>query len=131
VVYIFWDGFSRPTTDGPVSIVHSVVLHIALVTASAGTGLVIANILRKQDNLVKIVGTSAGIVVIIFAQFLLFPSLRATTLNIHTAVGVAIVAISTWRYNHYKQTNLQGGETAVEEKKGLISDHEDLTVAKL
>jgi solute carrier family 35 (UDP-sugar transporter), member A1/2/3 len=133
VVYIFWDGFSRSTTDGPVSLVHSVVLHIALVVASAGTGLVIANILRKQNNLVKIVGTSAGIVVIIFAQFLLFRSLRATTLNMHTAAGVAIIAISTWTYNHYKQTNNspQGGEMAVEEEKVLISDQEDLTVAEV
>lgn len=122
VVYIFWDGFSRSTTDDPVPLVHSVVLHIALVIASAGTGLVIANILRKQDNLVKIVGTSAAIVVIIFAQFLLFPSLRATTLNLHTTLGVTIIAISTWTYNHYKQTNdsLPVVETAVEEEEEKV-----------
>ena len=102
---MFWDGFNRVVTDELDSQIYiiAVLVHVSLVIAVAGTGLIIANILRKQDNLVKIVGTSGSIVVIVLAQYILYPSLRTTTLNLQTSISVIVIALSTWAYNHYKQ----------------------------
>jgi hypothetical protein len=64
---------------------------------------VVANILRKKDNLVKLVGTSASIVTIISAQWLLIADLRQSTWTVQTVFGSGIIAISTWCYHYYKQ----------------------------
>jgi UDP-sugar transporter A1/2/3 len=71
-----------------------------------GTGLIVANILRKKDNLVKLVGTSASIVTITTAQCLFVPELRQSTLTVQTVVGIGIIAISTWLYHLYKEQSL-------------------------
>jgi Capsular polysaccharide synthesis protein len=88
----------------------------AVIATTAATGLCVANILRKKDNLVKLVGTSASMVTIIFAQTVLYPKLRDHTFTVQTVLGVGIISISTWTYNYYKQldpANEQGSYSSV------------------
>ncbi|KAF2094281.1 hypothetical protein NA57DRAFT_80691 [Rhizodiscina lignyota] len=68
---------------------------------TAATGLVVANILRKKDNLVKLAGTSASMVTVAIVQCMLFPHLRAETLTVKAVWGAGIISISTWAYNYY------------------------------
>lgn len=90
------------------SSLHSTTLQILVVAAVAGRGLVVANILRRKDNLVKIVGSSASLVVIIIAQRLLFPHLFSNTVTMRTTTGLGITWISTWTYNSYKRKGKRG-----------------------
>ena len=57
MVYIVWDGFNQVGNES-TSNFDTIMVHMGLVLTAAGTGLIIAIILRKQDNLVKILGTS-------------------------------------------------------------------------
>lgn len=113
MVLCFWEdrgtGFS--TTIASIALQSSVVVAVAI------NGLVVANILRKNDNLVKIVGSSASIVVIVVAQWVLFSDLRATTITMQTVAGLGITSISTWTYNHYKQTTTCADKQDGEERK--------------
>lgn len=104
VSLLLWDGQVGPAPPQaiPPSALWAAAVYTAVIIATAATGLVVANILRKADNLVKLVGTSSCVVTIIAAQILLFPDLRNKTVQMHTTLGVGIVAISTWTYNHYK-----------------------------
>ena len=78
-------------------------VYASVIITTAATGLVVANILRKKDNLVKLVGASASIVTIILAQCVIFPSLRSKTWTVPTVLGTGIIALSTWTYHYYKQ----------------------------
>ena len=100
----FWGGqlkFATMRVSTALSL-NGITLYISVVAAVAGTGLVVANILRTGDNLVKIVGTSASIIVIVLTETLLF---RSQTITMQTTAGVGIATISTWTYNYYKQTS--------------------------
>lgn len=101
-VVFLWNGRGQTTTFVPETLA-GVALHISVVVTVAATGLTVANILRQRDNLVKIVGTSASIVIIIVAQVALFPHLRATTITMQTMAGLGIISISTWTYSYYQQ----------------------------
>lgn len=74
------------------------------VIAAAASGLVVANILRREGNLVKIVGSSASLVVVTIAQSLLFPHLLSKAVTLQMTAGVAITSIGTWTYNYYKES---------------------------
>lgn len=78
----------------------------AIILASVATGLAVANILRRSDNLVKLVGTSASIVTIIMLQCLMSAEVRQATLTVQTVLGVGLVSIATWCYHFYKQQPL-------------------------
>jgi hypothetical protein len=104
---LFWDdshGAKSPVSPFPVAPLYgNIFLNWMVVATTAATGLAVANILRKKDNLVKVVGTSASIITIIAAQFILFPELRQKTFNAQTVAGAGIISISTWIY-HYKKS---------------------------
>lgn len=74
-----------------------------LVGLTAGVGLIVAVILRRGDNLLKMVGTSASLITIAASQFVIMPDLRATNFTPLKIWGGGLVAVSTWCYNHYKE----------------------------
>jgi solute carrier family 35 (UDP-sugar transporter), member A1/2/3 len=75
----------------------------ALVVITAGTGLVVAVVLRARDNILKVIGTAASLITIAASQFVLLPELRASTFTPWRVCGGGIVTTSTWCYNHYSQ----------------------------
>jgi len=99
---LFWDGRIASAPGSAEATVWVVELYAAVIITTAATGMSVANILQKADNLAKLVGTLATIVTIIIAQVILFPDLQAETVQVHTTLGEGIIAISTWTYNHYK-----------------------------
>ncbi|KAE8450320.1 hypothetical protein EG329_006748 [Mollisiaceae sp. DMI_Dod_QoI] len=76
---------------------------LGLVTITAGTGLVVAVVLRARDNILKVIGTAASLVTIAASQYVLLPALRANTFTPWKICGGGIVAVATWCYNHYSQ----------------------------
>ena len=74
-----------------------------LVMVTAVTGLVVAVVLRARDNILKLTGTAVSLVTVAASQFILLPELRASTFTPWKVCGGAIVATSTWCYNHYSQ----------------------------
>ncbi|KAH8731863.1 nucleotide-sugar transporter-domain-containing protein [Phaeosphaeriaceae sp. PMI808] len=112
ITFFFWDGSisntslepaSNPLATEPTKLM-AITGTVAVILSTAATGFVVATILRKKDNLVKPVGTPAGIVALAIAQCLLFPRLREKTLNTATILGIVTISISTWTYNHYKDS---------------------------
>ncbi|KAH8667095.1 nucleotide-sugar transporter-domain-containing protein [Xylariales sp. PMI_506] len=113
IVSLFWDGnaVSSPSQAAKLSaITHKTaglrspfLVSSAIILTGTAAGLVVANILRKKDNLVKLVGTSASIVTIIAFQCLLMPELRRSTLTVQTVLGAGLISIATWCYHFYKQ----------------------------
>jgi len=75
----------------------------ALVVITAGTGLVVAVVLRFRDNILKVIGTAASLITIAGSQFLLLPDLSASTFTSWKVCGGGIVTTATWCYNHYSQ----------------------------
>jgi solute carrier family 35 (UDP-sugar transporter), member A1/2/3 len=123
-IYSVWGGYNKTDTELSNSILQTVCLHASLIAVTSGTGLLIANILRKKDNLVKLVGTSASIIVIIVVEVLVFPAHRATTLNPQTMVGVVTIGVSTWAYNQFKDPKPQADseETNAADQKELSDE---------
>jgi len=76
---------------------------LGLVVIIAGTGLVVALVLRARDNILKVIGTAASLVTIAASQFLLLPELTASTFTPWKVGGGGIVVVSTWYYNYYSQ----------------------------
>ncbi|KAK9794421.1 hypothetical protein AB5N19_00232 [Seiridium cardinale] len=119
--HILWDGSNHPkgatipSTLAPSaqpSMSNSLASSAIIITTTA-TGLVVANILRKSDNLVKLVGTSASIVTIIMSQCLVSADLRRSTLTVQTVLGAGLVSIATWCYHFYKGRPSQREYSAV------------------
>lgn len=74
----------------------------ALILITGGTGLVVAVILRKRDNLLKLVGTSATLITTAAAQFMLLPSLRGGKIGFWSMFGGGLVVVMTYSYNFYQ-----------------------------
>jgi hypothetical protein len=104
--------------------VNDTIVIISVIATTAAAGLCVANILRKKDNLVKLVGASASIVTIIAAQCMLFPSLREKTFTVQTVIGAGIISISTWMYNYFKQKHTAPDHAA--EARLEFSESEDI-----
>ena len=76
---------------------------MVLVAITAGTGLVVAVVLRTKDNILKVIGTAASLITIAATQYLLNPALRASTFTTWKICGGGIVAVTTWCYSVYSQ----------------------------
>ena len=110
VTLCFWSGestFAATDASSPLPLDRR-SLHILVAAAVTGTGLIVANILRTGDNLVKIVGASASIIAIVLTESFLYKSSILTT---QTTAGIGIATISTWTYNFYRQTPRVDQET--------------------
>ncbi|KAK5025108.1 hypothetical protein LTR13_010545 [Exophiala sideris] len=130
---LFWDGQVKSTkaANAPVftrgdlfATPEALFVNLAVIVTTAMTGLVVANILRKQDNLVKLIGTSLSIVTIIVGQWIFFPALRAKTFNVQTVAGAGIIAISVWTYHYYKKAQPHVSRSHVKYRDELDSDSE-------
>lgn len=107
LLYIWGIGFaalayplapSRPlpsssTPDVSNSGLISAVLGLVVITA--GTGLVVAIVLRAKDNILKVIGTAASLITIAGSQYVLLPALRASTFTPWKICGGGMVATST------------------------------------
>ncbi|CZR50136.1 uncharacterized protein PAC_00008 [Phialocephala subalpina] len=74
---------------------------LLFVILTAGTGFVVAAVLRVKDNILKIVGTAASLITVAFSQYLFLPELRPTTFTTWKVCGGGIVCLATWTYNFY------------------------------
>ncbi|ODQ56284.1 hypothetical protein SAICODRAFT_22669 [Saitoella complicata NRRL Y-17804] len=84
-----------------------------LVLVTVLTGLIVAEILRQRDTLVKLVGTAATVLTIALVQCILFPELRPSTFTQRGILGAGVVAIGIWVWNAWK---VEGQE---------VDDHDD------
>lgn len=107
-----------------VSDLGQITAVLGLVAITAGTGLVVAVVLRARDNILKVIGTAASLVTIAASQYILLPALRASTFTPWKVCGGGVVAVSTWCYNHYSQEAWMGRSwtftqsTSEEEEEG-------------
>ncbi|GAA5963544.1 hypothetical protein JCM3765_006275 [Sporobolomyces pararoseus] len=101
---------STPSTVSSSSNSNSLAFSL-IVTITALTGLIVALILRRKDNLVKLVGSSLGITTVFVLQHLWFPNL-ADGLDFTTSFGIGVLTLATWTYNHYKEIGDDGTITA-------------------
>lgn len=76
---------------------------LGLVCITAGTGIVVAIVLRTRDNILKLIGTASSLITIAASQFVLLPHLRDETFTSWRVCGGGIVTVATWCYNHYSQ----------------------------
>jgi len=60
---------------------HLTPAALGLVTVTAGTGLVVAVVLRAKDDILKLVGTAVSLCAIAVSQFILSTELRASTFS--------------------------------------------------
>lgn len=81
---------------------------MAVVLIVATTGLVVALILRKSDNLVKLVGSSATIVTSFLLEPLIDSGRKEHAADVKATIAIIIIASSTWAYNVYKEVPVQG-----------------------
>ncbi|KAF2102660.1 hypothetical protein NA57DRAFT_71649 [Rhizodiscina lignyota] len=127
----FWDGRVKHDKDGnenaskiaSASITMLVSAVASIVTAA--TGLVVANILKKKDNLVRLVGVAAAIVSIALWQGLLFADLRSKTINVFTVLGLGTISIATWTYNYYKDQQPGNGAAYTPVENGINLDGDE------
>ncbi|KAI5481206.1 hypothetical protein MNV49_005641 [Pseudohyphozyma bogoriensis] len=98
---LFYNPQKPPSEHPPSPLVAFTALSILVLTTSLN-GMIISMILRKKDNLVKLVGTSACIATILVAQALIWESLRESSFSVQAVICVGIVTISSWTYNYYK-----------------------------
>ncbi|GAA6008065.1 hypothetical protein JCM10207_007015 [Rhodosporidiobolus poonsookiae] len=87
--------------------------YLVLVPVTAASGLLVAGILRQRDNLVKLVGASLCITTVYLTQHVFFPSV--STVEGRSVLGIGILTVATWTYNHYKDVGTEG-----EERRGPI-----------
>jgi len=104
-----WDG--TPTSksaggDGLNALYHKshVLLYLVMVIAATAATTTEATLLQNRDNPTKIVGLSVTIILLVLAELILFPALRADILTSSTTLGAGVVAICAWTYNHHRQT---------------------------
>jgi len=107
----------------------------ALIAITAGTGLIVASLLRFRDNILKVIGTSATLVTIAVSQYVFRPELRASNFTASKVCGASIVAVCTWCYNHWNQAPWPPLKPAYSQldseigkvyEKGELLDYEEL-----
>lgn len=91
-----------------------------LVAITAGTGIVVAIVLRARDNILKLIGTACSLVTIAASQFILLPGLRAETFTAWRVCGGGIVMVGTWCYNFYSQEEMEAVKVFDLENEGLL-----------
>ncbi|QSZ32228.1 hypothetical protein DSL72_001801 [Monilinia vaccinii-corymbosi] len=102
---------TRMTIDrGPnadLSGTSTATIAIYLSCLTSGVGLIVAAVLRKKDNLMKLVGTSISLLTIAATQYLIFPALRSSGFTTWKVTGGLVVVISTGCYNYFKDTSTE------------------------
>jgi hypothetical protein len=144
LVAFSWDG--QITHLAPHTIIHTaegvqhtmrqqITYHVAVIVTTAVVGLITANILRKRDNLIKLVGAAVCVVTILIAQVSLFPELLSVSLTPFVCIGLGLITVGAWIYNHVVSTSsVNNGKSVMlssEEGKGLLSrdDGDDGAIA--
>ena len=99
--------FGYPATTGETATIPITANYLfassMLIFITAGTGLVVASLLRFRDNILKVIGTSATLVTVAASQYVLMPELRASNFTPLKVCGASTVAVCTWCYNHWNQ----------------------------
>ncbi|GAA6023780.1 hypothetical protein JCM11491_006863 [Sporobolomyces phaffii] len=90
---------SRVVLDSQ-STLASLPAFFLVASVTAGSGLVVALILRQRDNLVKLVGASLCITTVFVLQHLLFP--LTDGLDFRSTFGIGLLTLATFAYNWYK-----------------------------
>ncbi|GAA5881618.1 hypothetical protein JCM3774_006497 [Rhodotorula dairenensis] len=93
-------GGVRGITLGSPAVPASPAASTLVVAVSAGTGLLAADILRQQDNLVKLIGASLGACSVFVLQHIFYP--LVDEVNFHTTFGVGLLTIATYAYDWHK-----------------------------
>ncbi|PQE32614.1 CMP-sialic acid transporter 2 protein [Rutstroemia sp. NJR-2017a WRK4] len=96
-----------------ISTTATVTIAIYFACLTAGVGLIVAAMLRKKDNLMKLVGTSISLLTIATTQYFLFPSLRSSGFTIWKILGGLVVVLSTGFYNYFKDIDAKDSENGV------------------
>lgn len=77
---------------------------------TAGVGLTVTNILKFQDNIIKLVGNFSCIVTIFVAKVILFPEVWEESLRPGRVFGVGVVGVGTWCYYRFYGGSEGGGK---------------------
>lgn len=129
-------GNSDDKVDLPLTTDY-LVASATLIAITAGTGLIVASLLRFRDNILKVIGTSATLVTVAMSQYVFRPELRASNFTASKVCGASIVAVCTWCYNHWNQAPwppLKPAYSQLDSEMGKIyeggevRDYEDLKV---
>jgi UDP-sugar transporter A1/2/3 len=88
-----------------ISVTSTVTIAIYFSFLTASVGLIVAAMLRKKDNLMKLVGTSISLLTIAATQYIIFPALRSSGFTTWKIIGGLVVIISTGCYNYFKDTS--------------------------
>ncbi|ESZ91827.1 hypothetical protein SBOR_7779 [Sclerotinia borealis F-4128] len=92
-------------TNSNLSMTSTVTIAIYFSCLTSGVGLIVAAMLRKKDNLMKLVGTSISLLTIAASQYFIFPALRSSGFTIWKIIGGLVVIVSTGCYNYFKDTS--------------------------
>lgn len=87
-----------------LSMTSTVTIAIYFSCLTSGVGLIVAAMLRKKDNLTKLVGTSISLLTIAITQYIIFPALRSSGFTTWKIMGGLMVMIATGCYNYFKDT---------------------------
>lgn len=77
------------------------MVRAGVILLTGGTGIIVANILRRGDNIVKICGAAAAVASTLICQPFLFPTLWRNTVNPSTLISVGCILQATWAYNYH------------------------------
>ncbi|KAM0155129.1 hypothetical protein ACHAPG_006147 [Botrytis cinerea] len=92
-------------TNSNLSVTSTATIAIYFSCLTSGVGLIVAAMLRKKDNLTKLVGTSISLLTIAATQYVIFPALRSSGFTAWKIMGGLVVIISTGCYNYFKDTS--------------------------
>ncbi|APA08769.1 predicted protein [Sclerotinia sclerotiorum 1980 UF-70] len=92
-------------TNSNISMTSTITIAIYFACLTSGVGLIVAAMLRKKDNLMKLVGTSISLLTIAATQYATFPELRIPGFTAWKITGGLVVMISTVFYNYFKDTS--------------------------
>ncbi|KAF7896952.1 uncharacterized protein EAF01_009355 [Botrytis porri] len=92
-------------TNANLSVTSTATIAIYFSCLTSGVGLIVAAMLRKKDNLTKLVGTSISLLTIAATQYVIFPALRSSGFTAWKIMGGLVVIISTGCYNYFKDTS--------------------------
>jgi hypothetical protein len=103
-----------------------------VIGSTAGVGLITANILRKRDNLVKLVGTSVCVISILALQVVIYPETARTSLSPSIALGLGLITVGAWSYNYClsvasNSTPPKAVVTESEHELPLLSAYQDVS----